>query len=129
MPKQEPELQAVRLDRWLWAARCFRTRTLASQACSAGHVKLNGTSAKASKLVRPGDHIVIRTSRGDRILDIVGLSERRGPASVARELYIDKTPPPPPKDDAPTEVTRDRGMGRPSKRDRRKLDRLRGRDV
>jgi len=121
-----PAPQAVRLDRWLWAARCFRTRSLASAACSAGHVKLNGTSAKASKMVRPGDHIVIRTSRGDRLLDVAGLSERRGPASVARELYIDKTPPPPPKEEKPAEVIRDRGLGRPSKRDRRKLDRLRG---
>lgn len=121
------ELQAVRLDRWLWAARCFRTRSLASQACAAGHVKLNGTSAKASKMVRPGDHIVIRTSRGDRILDVAALSERRGPASVARELYIDKTPPPPPKEEVGVEVSRERGLGRPSKRDRRKLDRLRGR--
>ncbi len=121
---QEP-MTAVRLDKWLWAARCFKTRSLASAACSAGHVKVNGSAGKAAKLVRVDDKIVVRTPVGDRILVIVGLSDRRGPASVARELYKDLTPPRPPREKAPV-IERDRGLGRPSKRDRRKIEKLRG---
>ncbi len=126
MSKSSPEpMTAVRLDKWLWAARCFKTRSLASAACSAGHVKVNGNAGKAAKLVRVDDKIVVRTPVGDRILVIVGLSDRRGPAAVARELYKDMTPPRPPREKAPIEQ-RDRGLGRPSKRDRRKIEKLRG---
>jgi ribosome-associated heat shock protein Hsp15 len=115
----------VRIDRWLWAARCFKTRSLAGNACSAGHVKLGGHSVKPAKLVRPGDRIEALTPGGLRVLEVVRLAERRGPASVARELYVDHTPPPPEEPVAP--VRRDRGAGRPSKRERRLLSRLRGR--
>ncbi|MCB9749534.1 MAG: RNA-binding S4 domain-containing protein [Myxococcales bacterium] len=117
---------AVRLDKWLWAARCFKTRSLASAACSAGHVKVNGAAGKAAKPVRVDDEIVVRTPVGDRILVVVGLSERRGPASVARELYKDLTPPRPPKQVEAPVFERERGLGRPSKRDRRKMEKLRG---
>ncbi|MCA9653761.1 MAG: RNA-binding S4 domain-containing protein [Myxococcales bacterium] len=120
------ELSEVRVDKWLWAARCFKTRSLASAACTAGHVKIDGVSVKAAKTVRPGDRIEVRTPGGLRILEVAALGDRRGPASVARALYVDHTPPPPPKEvDVPV-VTRDRGAGRPSKRELRQLRRLRG---
>lgn len=121
-----PERTEVRIDKWLWAARCFKTRSLASAACGAGHVKLDGTSVKAAKSVRVGDRLEVRTPGGLRILEVAALGDRRGPASVARTLYIDHTPPPPPKETQVDLVTRDRGAGRPSKRDLRELRKLRG---
>ncbi len=119
------EATEVRIDKWLWAARLFRTRALASAACVAGHVKVNGISVKAAKNVRVGDRLEVRTPGGPKVLEVVGLSDRRGPAPVARTLYIDHTPPPPPEDAAPV-VRRERGAGRPSKRDLRRLRKLRG---
>lgn len=118
----------MRADKWLWAARLFKTRTLATAACNAGHVKLDGDSIKPSRTIRRGDHLEVITPGGERILDVLDLAERRGPASVAQTLYDDKTPPPPPKEAALRLVERERGMGRPSKRDRRLLRRLRGRE-
>lgn len=117
-------MQSVRIDRWLWAARFFKTRSQANKACAAGHVKVNAQSVKAAKLVRPGDEVDVVTLGGRRLVDVVGLAEKRGPAKVAQALYNDRTPPAPP-DDAFAE--RDRGTGRPEKRDRRLLIRLRGR--
>lgn len=114
----------VRLDKWLWASRCFKTRGLAADACAAGHVKLNGTSAKAAKSVKIGDRLEVRTPGGLRILEVAALSDRRGSAEVARTLFVDHTPPPPPRD--PMVVVRERGTGRPSKRDQRQLQKLRG---
>ena len=118
--------EAIRVDKWLWAARMFKTRSQASKACTAGHVKLNGESVRASKPVRRGDHLEVQTRGGLRIVDVLLLSDRRGPASVARTLYEDHTPPPPPKEERNFAV-RERGSGRPEKKDRRLLIRLRGR--
>lgn len=119
------DTRGVRLDRWLWAARMFKTRGLATRACAAGHVKIDGRSSKASKLVLPGVTIDVVTPGGSRILEVVALGDRRGPYSEAKLLYIDHTPPEPPKERS-LEVAhaRERGEGRPSKRDRRLLDRL-----
>lgn len=123
--RAEPD--GVRVDKWLWAARLFKTRSQAGKACAAGHVKLNGESVKASKSVRAGDHLEVHTpKRGLRILDVLRLSDKRGPASVARTLYEDHTPPPPPKEERDFAV-RERGSGRPVKRERRLLNRLRRR--
>ncbi|MCA9691147.1 MAG: RNA-binding S4 domain-containing protein [Myxococcales bacterium] len=122
-----PPLTEVRLDRWLWAARFFKTRSLATAACLAGHVKVNGASAKAAKSVRIGDRLEVRTPGGDKIVAISKLGDRRGPAPAARELYEDHTPPPPPRDELPPQAAaRERGTGRPSKRERRLIDKLRG---
>ncbi len=120
--KQEPA--AVRLDKWLWAARCYKTRALAAEACDAGHVKMNGGTVKPAKPVRVGDRIEARTDGGLRVFEVVALAERRGPAEVARSLYVDHSPPPPPREIAV--VTRERGAGRPSKREQRLLQKLRG---
>lgn len=117
---------AVRVDRWLWAARMFKTRSRASKACMAGHVKCNGTPAKAARAVRVGDEIEVITPSGRRMLEIARLGDKRGPASVAATLYRDHTPASPPEDGA-TKPRRERGSGRPTKRQRRVLGRLRGR--
>jgi ribosome-associated heat shock protein Hsp15 len=116
----------VRVDKWLWAARMFKTRSAASTACTAGHVKIAGESVKSSKLVKPGDHIDVLTPGGPRQLEVVALGDRRGPATVAQSLYIDHTPPPPPKEEVAFEPQRERGAGRPTKKDLRELRRLRG---
>jgi ribosome-associated heat shock protein Hsp15 len=116
--------ESVRIDRWLWAARCFKTRSLASTACTAGHVKVAGTSVKPAKTLHIGDQIEVRTPGGLRILEVALLSDKRGPAPVARTLYVDLTPPPDPKAEPPME--RERGTGRPSKKDLRLIRKLRG---
>lgn len=116
----------VRLDKWLWAARCFKTRSLASEACNAGHVKLNGDSAKPSKALRVGDQLEVRTPGGLKLLEVCALAEKRGPAAAAQKLYLDHTPPPPPKEETPGTTYRERGTGRPSKRDLRQIQKLRG---
>ncbi len=119
-------LESVRIDKWLWAARCFKTRGLASEACAGGHVKVNGTSVKSAKLVRRGDEISVRTGEELRILAVKGLSDRRGPAPVALTLYVDKSPPRPAPVDVPGMIVRDRGLGRPNKRELRDIRRVRG---
>jgi ribosome-associated heat shock protein Hsp15 len=117
---------ATRIDRWLCAARAFRTRSLAAAACDGGKVAVNGATAKPHKLVRPGDLIEIGGPHGQRRWRVVGVAERRGPAAVARALYEDLTPPPPPEPFGDVGLPRrERGSGRPTKRDRRQLDRLR----
>jgi ribosome-associated heat shock protein Hsp15 len=112
----------VRADRWLWAARCFRSRSLAAQACDGGKVEVDGRTAKPHKLLRVGDLIDLTMPGGKRRLKVVALSEKRGPATVAQQLYEDLTPPKPPEERMPYE----RGGMRPTKRDRRRMDRARG---
>ncbi|GAA2223740.1 hypothetical protein GCM10009851_03710 [Herbiconiux moechotypicola] len=119
--------QSVRLDSWLWAARVYKTRTLATTACRAGHVRLNGERAKAAQAVRPGDEVRARISGFDRVLKVTGLSTKRGSASAAAEYFTDLTPPPPPRETIAAVPVRDRGAGRPTKRERREIDRLTGR--
>ena len=116
----------TRVDRWLWAARFFRSRSLAAEACDGGKVSVNGNTAKPHKLVRVQDLLEISLPFGKRQLRVRGLSERRGPASVARGLYDDLTPPTPPRERETSLAVREAGMGRPTKRDRRQMDRLRG---
>lgn len=113
---------AVRVDKWLWATRKFKTRTLAGNTCSSGHVKINGNLAKASSKVRVGDEVKALTPGGSKILKVLALAEKRGPASFAVTLYEDLTPEEP-REIAPPRV--ERGKGRPTKRDRRRFDRQR----
>jgi|JI6StandDraft_1071083.scaffolds.fasta_scaffold00490_8 ribosome-associated heat shock protein Hsp15 len=119
-------LDSLRIDKWLWAARCFKTRGLAAEACGAGHVKVNGTSVKSAKLLRRGDELTIRLGDELRILAVTGLSDRRGPAPAARSLYLDKSPPKPEPVEVPGMIVRDRGLGRPTKREQRDIRRVRG---
>jgi len=118
--------ESVRLDRWLWAARMFRSRTLAADACDGGKVHVNGIAAKPHKSIRVGDRLTVTIERTQRDLEVRELSERRGPFVEAQRLYVDHTPPPPPRTEreAPV-VMREPGSGRPTKRERRQIDRLR----
>jgi ribosome-associated heat shock protein Hsp15 len=117
----------LRVDRWLWAARFFKTRSLAAQACAGGKVDVNGEAAKPARAVRPGDRIAVTLPGGQRIGRVLGLSERRGPASAARALWEDLTPPAPPRLRQARPPYRPAGSGRPTKLERRQIDRLRGR--
>lgn len=120
-----------RLDKWLWHARFFKTRTLAAEIVSAGHCRVNRQPIrKASHMVGPGDVITFPQARDVRVIEIVTLSTRRGPATEAQTLYSDLAPPQPkPKADRPAPVAeREDGAGRPTKKERRETDRLRGRD-
>lgn len=117
--------QPLRIDRWLWAARFFRSRTLAAAACASGRVTVNDQRATAHKLVRPSDVLEITTPDGTRRIRVLGTNERRGPAPVARLLYDDLTPPAPPRERSESIAWRDPGAGRPTKRDRRRIDRWR----
>lgn len=118
-------LASLRVDRWLWAARVFKTRSLAAGACDGGKVDVNGDAAKPAKPVRRGDVIRVTLAGGKRILRVTELSDRRGPASAARALWEDLTPPEPPRLRLPRVGLRPPGVGRPTKRERREIDRLR----
>jgi ribosome-associated heat shock protein Hsp15 len=115
----------VRIDKWLWAARFFKSRTLAAAACHGGKVDVNGDAAKPSRTVRPGDLLHVTLLRTRRIVRVTALAERRGAASAAAALYEDLTPPPPPREARPAPPAyRPPGAGRPTKRERRRIDRL-----
>jgi ribosome-associated heat shock protein Hsp15 len=121
----ENQMSDVRIDKWLWAARFFKSRTLAAAACNGGKVHVNGDAAKPSKTVRPGDLLRVTLPRIRRIVRVAALAERRGGASEAAVLYDDLTPPPPPREARPgPPAYRPPGAGRPTKRERRRIDRL-----
>jgi ribosome-associated heat shock protein Hsp15 len=125
-------MTSVRMDKWLWAARFFKTRALASRACELGRIQFNGQPAKAAREVRIGDMLRVTNDGGDSQVEVLLLSEVRGPASVAQTLYRE------------TEASRELRLrvaaerkamkqfeelpaGRPSKRDRRRIIQFRGR--
>ncbi|MBI4013599.1 MAG: RNA-binding S4 domain-containing protein [Candidatus Rokubacteria bacterium] len=117
---------SVRVDRWLWAARFYKTRSLAHAACEGGKVDVSGQAAKPSRAVRVGDRLRVTLGEWRREVVIRGLGERRGPATEARALYEDLSPPPPPRGRRqPPPVLRTPGLGRPTKRERRLIERLR----
>jgi ribosome-associated heat shock protein Hsp15 len=123
----DEEGQSVRVDKWLWAARVFKTRSLASDACDGGKVDVNEQAAKPAKVVRVGDCIKVTLPEGRRrILKVMALDDRRGSAQVAARLFEDHSPPPPPRTQYAPPPYRAPGAGRPTKRERRTLDRLRG---
>lgn len=120
----------ARLDAWLWSVRLFKTRSEATAACRGGRVRVNDAPAKAPQTVVTGDIVRVRREGEERIVEVVDptLSKRVG-APVAQQAYIDKTPPkPPPVAGMGGRIAvRDRGAGRPTKKERRELDQLRGR--
>jgi ribosome-associated heat shock protein Hsp15 len=120
---------SVRVDSWVWAIRLFKTRSLATAACRAGHVRVNGDRAKAAQPIRVGDEIRARTAGVDRIVIVTRLLTKRVGAAIAADCFTDLTPPPPPRELSMPVSTRDRGAGRPTKRQRREIDRLRGRSA
>ena len=115
----------VRIDKWLWAARFFKSRTLAAAACDGGKVDINDQAVKPSRLVRPGDLLRVTLPGAKRIVRVTSLSDRRGSVAQATLLYDDLTPPAPPREarGAPPGY-RPPGTGRPTKRERRHVDRL-----
>ncbi len=124
--KQVAEVK-LRLDKWLFAARIFKTRTQATRACSLGRVQVNGQVAKAHRAVSPEDQIEVRRRDGVRILRVRELHDKPLPKIEAQKLYEDLTPVQPrdPISRAMKEATvgREKGSGRPSKRERRQLER------
>lgn len=119
--------ETVRVDAWLWAVRVFKTRSSATAGCRAGHVRVNGDRAKAAQSVRVGDEVRIRISGFDRILTVQKLLVKRVSAVEAALCFTDLTPAPLAREERPIAPRRDRGTGRPTKRDRRELERLRAR--
>ncbi|MDT0115494.1 S4 domain-containing protein [Microbacterium sp. PRF11] len=119
----------ARVDAWLWAVRVYKTRSAATTACRAGHVRVNGERVKAAQPVRPGDELRVRIQGFDRILVVKKTIAKRVGAALVAESVDDRTPPPPPKESMPFVPVRDRGAGRPTKRDRREIEKLRGREV
>ncbi|MDP3951567.1 MAG: RNA-binding S4 domain-containing protein [Microbacterium sp.] len=115
----------VRVDSWLWAIRVYKTRSAATTACRAGHVRVNGEKAKAAQTVKPGDELRVRISGFDRILVVRQTLVKRVGAPVAALAYDERTPP---REPQAIMGMRDRGAGRPTKRERRDIDKLRGRD-
>ncbi|CAN5541382.1 MAG: RNA-binding S4 domain-containing protein [Iamia sp.] len=120
-------METARIDRWMWAVRLFRTRSESAAACRGGHVRIDGRPAKPASPVEVGQTIEARAHGVDRTVVVARVIEKRVGASVAAECLIDHTPPPPPKDVTPPVAVRERGAGRPTKRDRRDIDRLRRR--
>jgi ribosome-associated heat shock protein Hsp15 len=125
-------MTGVRMDKWLWAARFFKTRSIAQRACELGRIESNGQPAKPAREVKAGDLLRVKNDSGEFQVEVLGLSEMRGPAAVAQTLYRE------------TETSRELRLklaeerkadpyfegfrdGRPSKRNRRDMDRLRGR--
>jgi ribosome-associated heat shock protein Hsp15 len=116
-------MDSIRIDKWLWAARFFKSRSAAAPACDGGKVDVNGQRVRPARLVRPGDLVEVTLPGGRRIARIRALAERRGSAAVAALLIEDLTPPPPPRE-ARAPLYRAPGLGRPTKRDRLQLQRL-----
>jgi ribosome-associated heat shock protein Hsp15 len=120
----------LRIDRWLWHARFFKSRTLAAKSVGAGHVRVNRrVVTKPNHAVHPGDVLTFPLGPHIRVIEISALGERRGPASEAQQLYTDLDPPQRRglSGDAPISAgVRDPGSGRPTKRDRRAVERLKG---
>ncbi len=119
--------RGARVDSWLWAIRLFKTRSTASTACRGGHVEVNGRAAKPATRVVAGDRVVARVGATRRELEVVETVDKRVGAAIAATCFIDLAPPPEPSSQPPKDAVRDRGAGRPTKRDRRQIDRLRGR--
>jgi ribosome-associated heat shock protein Hsp15 len=119
-------LTSARVDSWTWAVRLFRTRSLATASCRAGHVRVNGERAKSAQPVRIGDEVRVRSAGFDRVFVVSRIVTKRVGASVAAECFIDQTPPPPPREEVALTPVRERGAGRPTKRERRDIEKLRG---
>ncbi|MFD5029567.1 RNA-binding S4 domain-containing protein [Streptomyces sp. NPDC058220] len=126
----EAEVQGsgtVRVDSWIWSVRLTKTRSQAAAACRAGHVRVNGDRVKPAHTLKSGDEVRLRHAGRDRIVVVSRIVRKRVGPPVAVECYVDNSPPPPPRELVTPIALRDRGAGRPTKRDRRDLDRLQDR--
>jgi ribosome-associated heat shock protein Hsp15 len=120
-------MEATRVDKWLWAVRLCKTRSEATAACGSGHVRVNGAPAKPATTVRVGDRVEARLHGRQRVLEVVRVIDKRVGAPLAAECLVDHSPPPPPREGLAPVFAREAGTGRPTKRDRRRLDRFRSR--
>jgi len=129
--RQWEAMERVRLDKWLWAARFYKTRSLAAKACELGRVELHGQPAKPASGLQAGESLRVTTPGGVFEVEVLALSDQRGPAAVAQTLYRETAA----SREARARAAEERkalpwyerlGEGRPTKRDRRQLDRLRG---
>lgn len=120
-------MEATRVDRWLWAVRLYKSRSAATDACRGGHVRVNGHPAKAATIVRVGDRVAARAHGRDRVFEVVRVIDQRVGAPIAAECVVDHSPPPPDRDLTQPAFVRDPSTGRPTKQERRRLDRLRRR--
>ncbi len=116
-----------RVDSWIWSVRLVKTRSAASSACRAGHVRVNGARVKPAHSVRAGDEVRLREEGRERIVVVERVISKRASAPVAAECYVDHSPPPPPREKMVPVARRERGAGRPTKRERRSLEKLLGR--
>jgi ribosome-associated heat shock protein Hsp15 len=116
----------VRIDSWIWAVRLIKTRSQGATACRGGHVRVNGERVKPAYSVRIGDEVRLRHEGRERVVVVKRLIRKRVGAPVAVQCYVDNSPPPPPREIVAPAGIRDRGTGRPTKRERRELERLRG---
>ena len=114
----------ARVDAWLWGIRIFKTRSAATASSKAGHISVNDERAKPAQSVRIGDIVRVRIDGDERILQVAKLIVKRVGAPVAVGCYVELTPPKPPREERVLTVVRDRGAGRPTKKDRRVIDRL-----
>ena len=126
-------MAGMRVDKWLWAARFFKTRSMAARACELGRVDANGAAAKPAREIHPGDMVRVKNDSGDFHIEVLQLTEIRGPAAAAQTLLSQETAA---SREARLQLAEERRAmpqfeilhaGKPSKRDRRKLDRIRGR--
>ncbi|MFZ2239929.1 MAG: DUF3558 family protein [Gordonia amarae] len=115
----------TRVDSWIWAIRLTKTRSAAGAACRAGHVRVNSVTAKPATTVSVGDEVRVRLGGRERVVEVTTLISKRVSAPMAAECYIDNSPPPPPREIVASVPQRDHGTGRPTKRERRDLDKLR----
>lgn len=120
-------IDTVRIDQWLHAVRLTKTRSEAADAVRGGHVKINGKAAKPASPVAVGDRVVAYLHRRERDVEVRRVIAKRVGAAIAVDCFVDHSPPPPERDVQPLFAVRERGAGRPTKRDRRRIDRLRGR--
>lgn len=120
------EGESARVDSWVWSVRLVATRSEAAAACRAGHVRINGERVKPAHVVHVGDEVRVRHGGRERIVSVTRVLRKRVGAAVAVECFVDRTPPPP-NEAAAVVGVRGRGAGRPTKRDRRALERLRDR--
>ena len=119
--------ESTRVDQWLWAVRIYKSRSIASDACKGGHVTVNGRSVKPASPVHVGDCVEAYAGERQRVLEVVRLIGKRVSAPLAAECLVDHSPPPPPREERDPFFVRDPASGRPTKRDRRRMDRLRPR--
>ncbi|GAA4899957.1 ribosome-associated heat shock protein Hsp15 [Streptomonospora salina] len=123
-PRMPPAHTSGRVDRWVWAVRLAKTRADAAQACRGGHVRVNDRPAKPATAVREGDEVQVRLNGVTRVVDVTRVIDKRVGAQVARRCYTDRSPEPTPQPRGAV-LRRDKGAGRPTKRDRRQIEQLR----